>query len=87
MTEGDYQPDVYIPSSYAWGEMLKAKGIGAIKLTDRLIGNTAGILMEPNTYADFTAKYGDVTMDKVLEASLAATLRSLIRTPILQQPD
>lgn len=81
MTEGNYQPDVYIPSSYAWGEMLQAKGIGVVKLTDRLVGNTAGILMEPNTYTNFTAKYGDVTMDKVLEASLAGDLTFAYTNP------
>ncbi len=81
MTEGDYTPDVYIPSSYAWGEMLKSKGIGVIKLTDRLVGNTAGILMEKQTHADFTAKYGEVTVDKVLEASLAGDLTFAYTNP------
>ena len=28
MTEGDYRPDVYAPSSNAWGEMLQSKGDG-----------------------------------------------------------
>lgn len=74
MTEGDYRPDLYIPSSFALGEMLSAKGIDVIKLSDRLFGNTAGILMEKQVHADFTAKYGDVTVDKVLEASLAGDL-------------
>lgn len=81
MTEGDYRPDVYIPSSYALGEMLKAKGVGVIKLTDRMAGNTAGILMEKQTYADFVEKYGDVTVDKVLEASLAGVLTFACANP------
>ncbi len=81
MTEGNYRPDLYIPSSYALGEMLEASGIGVIKLADRIAGNTAGILMEKNTYADFTAKYGDVTVDKVLEASLAGDLTFAYTNP------
>jgi len=81
MTEGGYQPDVYIPSSFAWGEMLKAKGIGVIKLTDRIAGNTAGILMEKATYASFTEKYGEVTVDRVLEASLAGDLTFAYTNP------
>lgn len=81
MTEGDYRPDVYIPSSHALGEMLKAKGVGVIKLTDRMAGNTAGILMEKQTYADFVEKYGDVTVDKVLEASLAGDLTFAYTNP------
>lgn len=81
MTEGDYRPDVYIPSSYAWGEMLQAKGVGVIKLTDRMAGNTAGILMEQKTYADFVEKYGEVTVGNVLEASLAGDLTFAYTNP------
>lgn len=81
MTEGDYRPDLYIPSSYAWGEMLRARGIGVIKLTDRMAGNTAGILMEKQTHADFVEKYGEVTVDKVLEASLAGDLTFAYTNP------
>lgn len=81
MTEGNYRPDLYIPSSYALGEMLEASGIGVIKLADRIAGNTAGILMEKGTYTDFTAKYGDVTVDKVLEASLAGDLTFAYTNP------
>lgn len=81
MTEGDYRPDVYVPSSYAWGEMLKAKGIGVIKLSDRIAGNTAGILMEEDTHATFVERYGEVTVDKVLEASLAGDLTFAYTNP------
>lgn len=81
MTEGDYRPDVYIPSSYAWGEMLEAKGIGVVKLTDRIAGNTAGILMEKDTHAHFIEKYKEVTVDKVLEASLAGDLTFAYTNP------
>ena len=81
MTEGDYRPDVYIPSSYAWGEMLKAKGIDVIKLTDRIAGNTAGILMEEKTYDTFIEKYQEITVDKVLEASLAGDLTFAYTNP------
>lgn len=74
MTEGDYRPDGYIPSSYSPMEMLRAKGIDVIKLTDRIAGNTAGILMKREVYDNFIAKYGDVTVDKVLDAALAQEL-------------
>lgn len=81
MTEGDYQPDVYIPSSYAWGEMSKAKGVGVTKIADRIAGNTAGILMEKQTHADFVKKYKEVAVDKVLEASLAGDLTFAYTNP------
>ncbi|MBQ1388996.1 MAG: VWA domain-containing protein [Clostridia bacterium] len=74
MTEGDYKPDVYAPSSNAWGEMLSAKGVGVVKLADRIAGNTAGVLMEKKTYDEFIGKYGEVTLSNVLEASIAGDL-------------
>ncbi|MDR1158595.1 MAG: VWA domain-containing protein [Oscillospiraceae bacterium] len=81
MADGDYRPDVYAPSNYAWGEMLKAHGFGVVTLSTRILGNTAGILMEKETYETFTAKYGAVTVDKVLEASLAGDLTFAYTNP------
>ena len=81
MNDGDYRPDVFVPSNNAWGEMLKAHGFKVIELKDRIAGNTAGILMEKNTYDGFVSKYGDVTVDKVLEASLAGDLTFAYTNP------
>ena len=74
MTEGSYRPDVYAPSSDAWGEMLASKGVNTVKLTDRIAGNTAGVLMEKKTYDKFISKYKEVTLTNVLNASLAGDL-------------
>ncbi len=81
ISEGDYRPQLYIPSSFAWGEMLKAKGIGVEKLADRILGNTAGILMEKATYDTFMEKYQTCTLDKVIEASLAGDLTFAYTNP------
>ena len=81
MEDGGYRPDVYAPSNSAWGDMLSAKGFNVIKLADRVAGNTAGVLMEKKTYEDFKAKYGDVTVDKVLTASLAGDLTFAYTNP------
>lgn len=74
VSEGNYRPDLGIPSSYAPGEMLKAKGFGVITLSDRLAGNTAGILMKKDVYDEFVKKHGEPTFANVLEASLAGEL-------------
>lgn len=81
MTESDYRPDVYAPSSNAWGEMLTAKGIDTIKLADRIAGNTAGVLMEKNVYDEFIAKYNEVTLSNVLEASLTGDMTFAYTNP------
>ena len=81
MTDGDYRPDIYAPSSDAWGEMLNAKGVSTVTLSDRIAGNTAGILMEKKTYEEFTGKYGEVTLTNVLDASIAGDLTFAYTNP------
>lgn len=81
ITDGEYRPDLYMPSSSAWGEMLKAKGIDVQTLSDRILGNTAGILMEKETYDEFIDKYKTLTLDTVIEASLAKDLTFAYTNP------
>lgn len=81
MTEGDYKPDVYAPSSWAWGEMLSASGVDVVKLSDRIAGNTAGILMQKETYNEYIAKYKQVSVDKVLEAAINSDLAFAYTNP------
>ena len=81
MTDGDYRPDVYAPSCDAWGKMLDAKGVKTITVADRIAGNTAGILMEKNTYNTFIEKYGEVSLTNVLEASIAGDLTFAYTNP------
>ena len=81
MTDGEYRPDAYIPSSDAWGQMLEAKGINTVEVADRIAGNTAGILMEKETYNSFIDKYGEVTLSNVLNASIAGDLTFAYTNP------
>lgn len=81
IADGGYKPDLYIPSSYAWGEMLTAKGIKTTTLAERTLGNTAGILMEKDTYDTFIDKYETLSLDKVIEASLAGDLTFAYTNP------
>ena len=64
-----YQPDVFIPSNDAWGKMLDSSGYRTGMLTDRIAGNTAGILIKREVYDKFKEKYGEVTVQNVLEAA------------------
>ena len=54
--------------------MLVSSGVSATKLTDRIAGNTAGILMSKDVYNTYKEKYGDVTVDGVLKAAIAGDL-------------
>lgn len=71
---GNYQPEVYIPSMEAWGDMLEASGIGISKLADRIAGNTAGILVKPDVHDTFIEQYEDSSMANVIQASLDGNL-------------
>lgn len=81
MTQGDYRPTIYIPSNDAWGRMLDASGIRTTTLTDRLVGNTAGLLIKQDVYETFTDKYEDATVANVLEASIAGDLTFAYTNP------
>lgn len=79
--EADYKPDVYIPSAFCWGDMMDASGISIIKLTDRLFGNTAGVLMKKDAYDSFVEKHGDVTLDKIIDATLEGEITYVPTNP------
>ena len=70
MRAGLYRPDLYVPSHGAWGKMLDASGIQTITLCDRLLGNTAGILISDKVYDGFIEKYKEVSMKTVVEATI-----------------
>ena len=70
MLYGGYQPQVFAPSNYAWGEMLEAGGLGVNKVTDRIAGNTAGILIKKDVYDKFIEKYKEATVGNVLDATI-----------------
>ena len=75
MTDGNYRPDVFIPSNNAWGEMLDASSIQTITVSERIAGNTAGLLLKKDAYDKYVNKYGsDVTVDGVLNAAIAGDL-------------
>lgn len=81
MRAGKYQPDLYVPSHGGWGKMLDAAGIKTVTLCDRLLGNTAGILMSDKVYPGFIEKYGEVTIKNVVEATLAGDLNFAYTNP------
>ncbi len=74
MLDGGYEPEVFAPSNYAWGEMLKASGIGVTKISDRIAGNTAGILIQKDVYDGFIEKYKEATVGNVLDATINGDL-------------
>lgn len=81
MTADAYHPEVYIPSNAAWGMMLKSSGIGVETLSERIAGNTAGMLIKGDVYDEFLGKYKEATVANVLEATLAGDLTFAYTNP------
>lgn len=81
MRAGKYRPDLYVPSHAAWGKMLEASGIHTVTLCERLLGNTAGILMSDKVYDGFIEKYGEINMKNVVEATLAGDISFAYTNP------
>lgn len=78
---GVYEPEVFIPSNYAWGMMLEASGVGIEKIEDRIAGNTAGLLIKQDVYKGFTEKYGEASMSNILSAANAGDLTFTYTNP------
>lgn len=76
-----YQPNVFIPSNSAWGEMIKSSGIGITKIEDRIAGNTAGMLLSEDAYNTVTGKYKEVTVENVLTAATAGDITFAYTNP------
>lgn len=81
MLEGNYRPDAFIPSHAQWGEILASRGFATTTLVDRLVGNTAGILMKHDVYDTFIANHGEVTVGNVLNAALNQELVFAVTNP------
>jgi Ca-activated chloride channel family protein len=71
---GRAKPQGYTPSNQLWVELLRAKGVQAIPIVQRLVPNTAGFVVQPQTYAEL-AKSGSVTFDRLLDAIAAGRMQ------------
>lgn len=69
ITSGKYVPDAFTPSNEYWGAFVQAKGVQITKIADRLVGNTAGILISNDKYNELIQKYGAVNMKVITEAT------------------
>lgn len=78
---GVYEPNAYVPSNYALGKMLEASGINTTTVTDRLVGNTAGVLIQKDLYDSFIEKYKEATFSNIIEASIAGDIAFAYTNP------
>jgi Ca-activated chloride channel homolog len=65
---GKYIPDAFTPSNELWGEMVKANGINTQLITNRLIGNVAGMVTNKTKYDELVDKYGSLNVKTITDA-------------------
>ena len=67
IASGNHVPDGYTPSNKQWNYILNAKGVSTTEVTDKLFGNTSGLLMKQSVY-DEVVSNGTVTIEAVTKA-------------------
>lgn len=81
IVSGAYTPELFSPSSELWGRMIEANGVDIEKLTDRLAGNVAGIVIKNDKYEELVEKYGSVNIRTVSDAVINGELLFGYTTP------
>lgn len=67
---GKYVPEVFTPSNELWGDMIEAEGVEIELVDESIVSNTAGILVDKDTYSDIESKYGSVSINTVIQATV-----------------
>ncbi len=68
IVSGKYVPEGFSPSASMWGEMTIAQGSDLEVITERTVGNVAGILLKKSKIESLEGKYGSVDMKTVTQA-------------------
>lgn len=69
-----YLPDAYTPSNILWIEMLKSNNVKTEEITNKLVGNVAGIVIQKSKYKNLADKYGETNLSSVIKATLAGDI-------------
>ncbi|MGF7011947.1 Ca-activated chloride channel family protein [Lachnospiraceae bacterium PF1-22] len=67
---GKYLPDGFTPANTLWGDMVSSKGVKLETVSDKLAGNTAGILLSANKYKELEDAGKDVSIETIVEETL-----------------
>ncbi len=71
---GKYVPEAFSPSNVLWGDMIAAENVRIDMVTDRLAGNTAGILISKETHKKLNDTYGKVDISTIVNATVKSEI-------------
>jgi Ca-activated chloride channel family protein len=63
-----YLPDAFSPSNHLWIKMVEDSGVQLTPISERLVGNTAGIVMRDATYDKLKKDYNQVDIKAIIDA-------------------
>ncbi|MFX3619141.1 MAG: VWA domain-containing protein [Sporolactobacillus sp.] len=63
-----YVPDGFAPSNVLWGQMVHSSGMPIEKLSNSLVGNVPGIVLNKQKYAELKKEYGSITAKTIIQA-------------------
>ena len=69
-----YIPEAISPSAHMWCDMLENQGVEVHEITNRTVGNVAGVLVDSSTYSQLEAKYGTVDINAIVSATVDGSL-------------
>ena len=71
---GKYVPEAFSPSNVLWGDMIAAENVRIDMVTERLAGNTAGILISKETHKKLNDTYGKVDISTIVNATVKSEI-------------
>lgn len=82
IASGKYTPDLYLPSSEIYGDILLSQGVNAQLVEKRIAGNVAGIVITKEKSGELTEQYGKLDSKAVIDAVLSDKLALGYTTPL-----
>jgi Ca-activated chloride channel family protein len=74
ISSGKYSPDLYIPTSEIYGDLLMAQGAKATLIEKRLVGNVSGVVITKNKNDELIKKNGSITVQNIIDSVLGGSL-------------
>ncbi len=68
LAAGEYLPHAFTPSNHLWVEMAAARGVEMTPVSERLVSNVAGIVMESETADLVRERFGAIDAETLIEA-------------------
>jgi Ca-activated chloride channel homolog len=65
-----YLPDAFTPSNELWVEMARAQGVELTRITERLVGNIAGLVMKTPVARKLKAGKAQITVADLVDAAI-----------------